>query len=60
MSRAPATPPALTKAVVAALKGDPALGRARVFASQAAADAAPDELPELATAQLAANLADFW
>ncbi len=60
MSRAPATPPALTKAVVAALKGDPALGCARAFAGQAAADAAPDELPELTTANLAANLADFW
>ena len=60
MSRAPATPAALTKAVIAALKGDPALGCARAFAGQASDDAAPDELPELTTANLAANLADFW
>ncbi len=60
MSRAPATPSALTKAVVAALKGDPALADARAFAGQAAADAGPDELPELSAAHLAANLADFW
>ncbi|HZZ70103.1 MAG TPA: NAD-glutamate dehydrogenase [Phenylobacterium sp.] len=31
-----------------------------MFATQAAADAAPDELPELTTAELAQNLADFW
>jgi glutamate dehydrogenase len=60
MSRAAATPSALTKAVVAALTGDPALADARAFAGQAAADAAPDELPELSSAHLAANLADFW
>ena len=52
--------PALTKAVVAALKGDTARAEARVFADQAAADAVPDELPELTNAELAANLADFW
>ncbi|MBS0331417.1 MAG: NAD-glutamate dehydrogenase, partial [Proteobacteria bacterium] len=51
---------ALTKALLAALKGDPALAQAKDFAAQAAADAAPEELPELTTAQLAANLADFW
>lgn len=33
---------------------------ARSFAEQAAADAAPDELPELSRTQLAGNLADFW
>ena len=33
---------------------------AHAFAAQAAADAAPDEIPELTLADLAANLADFW
>ena len=33
---------------------------ARAFAEQAAADVIADELPELTTAGLAANLADFW
>src|ERR1700736_59194 len=51
---------ALPKAVLTALKADPALAEARAFAAQAAADAVPDELPELTTADLAANLADFW
>ncbi|WP_407072668.1 NAD-glutamate dehydrogenase [Phenylobacterium sp.] len=51
---------ALPKALLAALKGDPAIASARMFATQAAADAAPDELPELTTAELAQNLADFW
>jgi glutamate dehydrogenase len=50
----------LPKAVLAALKGDPAIPWAKAFAAQAAADAAPDELPELTTAELAKNLADFW
>jgi glutamate dehydrogenase len=59
MNHAPAASP-LTKAVLAALKGDPALKEAKGFAAQAAADAAPEELPELSTADLAANLADFW
>ena len=51
---------ALPKAILAALKGDPALNVAKAFAAQAAADAAPDELPELSVSQLAQNLADFW
>ncbi|THD57904.1 NAD-glutamate dehydrogenase [Phenylobacterium sp.] len=59
MSRAPAVSP-LPKAILTALKGDPALKEAKGFAAQAAADAAPDELPELTSADLAANLADFW
>ena len=59
MSRAAATNP-LAKAVLAALKGDPAIAGARTFAAQACADAAPDELPELSKAELAENLADFW
>ena len=50
----------LTKSILAALKGDPALKEAKAFAVQAATDAAPEELPELSPAQLAANLADFW
>ncbi|MFC3071227.1 NAD-glutamate dehydrogenase, partial [Phenylobacterium soli] len=45
---------------MAALGEDPAKESARDFAGQAAADAAPDELPELSTPELAANLADFW
>ncbi len=62
MSRVPASSSAasVSRAILAALKGDPALTEARGFAQQAAADAVPDELPELATADLAANLADFW
>ena len=59
MTRAASTGP-LAKAVLAALKGDPAIAHARAFAVQACADAAPDELPELSQAELAANLADFW
>ena len=51
---------ALSRAVAAALKGDPAFARAKTFAAQVAADAAPDELPELSTAELAQTLADFW
>jgi glutamate dehydrogenase len=51
---------ALPKALLAALKGDPAIASAKLFAAQAAADAAPDELPELTTTELAQNLADFW
>jgi glutamate dehydrogenase len=51
---------ALARAVLAALKGDRAPAQARAFAEQAAVDAAPDDLPELTSAELAANLADFW
>ena len=50
----------LPKALLAALKGDSAIACAKVFAAQACADAAPDELPELTDAELAANLAAFW
>ncbi len=59
MSRAP-SPQALPKAIVTALKDDPAIAGAKAFARQAAADASPDELPELSPAELGANLADFW
>ncbi|MGH6965640.1 MAG: NAD-glutamate dehydrogenase [Phenylobacterium sp.] len=58
MKRPPNQP--LIKAIVAALAHDPAKAVVKPFAEQAAADAAPDELPELSTADLAANLADFW
>jgi glutamate dehydrogenase len=50
----------LPKAIETALAGDPALGEAKSFAAQAAADAVPEELPELSAQDLAANLADFW
>ncbi|MGZ6019384.1 MAG: NAD-glutamate dehydrogenase domain-containing protein, partial [Phenylobacterium sp.] len=52
--------PPLQKAILGALKGDPAGKPAKSFADQSAADAAPDELPDVSPAQLAANLADFW
>ena len=50
----------LPRAILAALKGDAAITGAKTFAQQAATDAAPDELPELSTSELGANLADFW
>jgi glutamate dehydrogenase len=59
MTRAPAHS-ALPKAVLVALKADLAIAGAKAFAAQVAADAAPDELPELTTAEIAQNLADFW
>ncbi|HEX3701046.1 MAG TPA: NAD-glutamate dehydrogenase [Phenylobacterium sp.] len=60
MSKRPRAGSALVRAVMAALDGDRAKSAARGFAEQAGADAAPDELPELSTGELAANLADFW
>jgi glutamate dehydrogenase len=59
MSRAPRTTN-LAKALLAELADDPAPVAVKSFAQQAAADAQPDELPELSTADLARNLADFW
>jgi glutamate dehydrogenase len=50
----------LVKAVLAELADDSARDAAKVFAAQAAEDAQPDELPELSTADIARNLADFW
>src|SRR6478752_5145391 len=50
MKRSPNLP--LIKATVAALSRDTAKPIARSFAEQAAADAAPDELPELSTPDL--------
>ena len=58
MTRAPANP--LLKATLATLKDDPSGLSVRSFVQQAAADSAPDELPELTAADVAANLADFW
>ncbi|HEY8573512.1 NAD-glutamate dehydrogenase [Phenylobacterium sp.] len=58
-----ATPPAarkLVKAFAEALGNDPQAEAAYAFVAQAAADAAPDELPELTSAEIAANLFDFW
>ncbi|WP_411287177.1 NAD-glutamate dehydrogenase [Phenylobacterium sp.] len=60
MSTSPRPGAGLVKAVLAALDGDPALEAARTFAKLAATDAAADELSELSTPDLAANLADFW
>jgi glutamate dehydrogenase len=61
MSRSPRAGTApLVKAVLAALSEDPATEAVSTFAQQAAADAAPDELPELSAADMAANFADFW
>jgi len=59
MSR-PAANSALSKAVLAALKGDAAIACAKVFSTEVAGDVTPDELPQLTTAELAGNLADFW
>jgi glutamate dehydrogenase len=50
---------ALVEAFLARL-GDEADDAARRFIAQAAEDASADELPEITTDQLAANLADFW
>ncbi|THD74341.1 MAG: NAD-glutamate dehydrogenase [Phenylobacterium sp.] len=60
MSKPPRAGAALIRAIMKALAGDVAQTAARAFADQAAADAAPDELTELSTPELAANLADFW
>ena len=51
------TDAALLRHLTDALPDDPA---AAAFARQAAEDAAPEELPELSTADIAANLVDFW
>jgi glutamate dehydrogenase len=60
MSRTPRPAPGLLKALKAELADDPAVEAVKAFAAQAAADAQPDELPELGTADLARNLADLW
>ncbi len=50
----------LSRALLAALKGDPAIAGAKAFSAQVDADTAPGELPLLTTAEVAQNLADFW
>jgi glutamate dehydrogenase len=60
MSRSPRAGSGLAKALQAELKDDPSTAAVKAFAKQAAEDAQPDELPELSTADLARNLADFW
>jgi glutamate dehydrogenase len=60
MSKSRRASSALIRAIVSAIGEGPAKAAVRAFAEQAAADAVPDELPELDTSQLAANLADFW
>ena len=50
----------LTRALAAELSEDPSPKAAKAFARQAAADAQPDDTPELSTAGLARNLGDFW
>ncbi|TAJ71360.1 MAG: NAD-glutamate dehydrogenase [Phenylobacterium sp.] len=60
MSRAPRIGSGLAKALQNELKDDAAQAGAKAFGKQAAEDAQPDELPELSTADLARNLADFW
>ncbi|MES2723997.1 MAG: hypothetical protein V4656_12670, partial [Pseudomonadota bacterium] len=57
MTRRPKSANALTKAFLALT---PETDASRAFIAQAAADAAPDELPELPIEGLAAALADFW
>ncbi|HKP80325.1 MAG TPA: NAD-glutamate dehydrogenase, partial [Phenylobacterium sp.] len=60
MSRSPRAGSGLAKTLQNELQGDASAASAKAFARQAAADAQPDELPELSTADLARNLADFW
>ncbi|MFD3263639.1 NAD-glutamate dehydrogenase [Phenylobacterium ferrooxidans] len=57
MTRRSKSANALTKAFLALT---PENGASRAFIDQAAADAAPDELPELQIEELAVALADFW
>jgi glutamate dehydrogenase len=60
MSKSRRAPSTLLPALINLIGEGPAEKAARAFAEQAAADAMPDELPELSAAALAANLADFW
>ena len=59
MTRAPRAGAGLARALQAELKDDAASAAAKAFAKQAAADAQPDDLPELSSADLARVLADF-
>jgi len=60
MSRVPRTGSSLAKALQTEMKDEAAVAGLKAFARQAAADAQPDELPELSTTDLARTLADFW
>jgi glutamate dehydrogenase len=60
MSRSPRAGSGLLKALKSELGDEAATEGGKAFAAQAAADAQPDELPELTTPDLARNLADLW
>ncbi|WP_068874603.1 MULTISPECIES: NAD-glutamate dehydrogenase [unclassified Phenylobacterium] len=60
MSRSPRAGSGLAKSLQTELQDDAAPIGVKAFAKQAADDAQPDELPELSSADLARNLADFW
>lgn len=60
MSRPPRAGSGLAKSLQTELQDDSAPLALKAFAKQAAEDAQPDELPELSSADLARNLADFW
>jgi glutamate dehydrogenase len=60
MSRSPRAGSGLLKALKSELGDEAATEGGKAFAAQAAADAQPDELPELSTPDLARNLADLW
>ena len=60
MNRSPRPGSGLAKAVKTELANDTSPDAVTAFARQAEADAQPDDLPELSTAGLARNLADFW
>jgi len=60
MSRPPRAGASLARALQAELKDDAASAGVKAFAKQSSADAQPDDLPELSTADLAKTLAGFW
>ena len=57
---APRANTGLAKALQAELASDTAPAAVKAFVKQVAEDAQPEETPELTTADLAKNLADFW
>src|SRR5262245_11799823 len=60
MIRSPKSASTLDRALQAELKDDPSPAAVKAFVAQAAADALPEELPELSTPDLARNLAELW
>jgi glutamate dehydrogenase len=61
MSRSPRTAASsLNHALSAELKDDASRAAVKAFTAQAAADALPEELPELSVPDLAKNLAELW